>query len=454
MNEALHAAARFQRRIALVLAVRQVLRDLTLFAIVWGVVTLITRTLFDRAPFSPWWGAAALPLVIAVAAMRGARLRPSMQSVIALLDAESHAGGLLLASETMDVGAWQSSLADVAQPRIRYDAARTGKYAAASALFAIAALFVPQREGAASHHRLDIKTDIARAESRLKLLEEEKLLPPDRAEALKQSVDQLKREASGDDPAKAWEMLDALAEATARASREAAEAALRKTEALSRVEAMAAVLEGDQLSGDDLAGGMRTLANEASQPEVVSSLPDDVKDAIAHNSLTDAQLRQIANAARSGKQALRNTLNKLRAAGLIDPKSLAKQEQAADAGDKSDLANYLKENAKKQGMGNALQAYMAGRGGVNRGRGDAAMFFGEQSDDSGAKWKNQELPPTAAALENSRIEGVSAAAPDASHAKTSAGGALTNATAGGGSAYTAVVLPRHRGTVKRYFERK
>src|SRR5204863_6174417 len=126
------------------------------------------------------------------------------------------------------------------------------------------------------------------------LLEEEKLLPPDRAEAMKQSLEQLKREASGDDPAKAWETLDALADATARAAREASESALRKTESRSRVEALASVLEGGTFAGDDLANGMRALEAEAGKPETVSSLPDDVKDAIARNTLTDAQLRQIA----------------------------------------------------------------------------------------------------------------------------------------------------------------
>jgi hypothetical protein len=314
---------------------------------------------------------------------------------------------------------------------------------------------VPQREVAASRHRLDVQTDVARAESQLKLLEEEKLLPPDRTEALKQSIEQLKREASGDDPAKAWETLDALADATSRAARDAAESALRKTEALSRVEAMASLLEGHELAGEDLANGMRTLANEASQPESVSSLPDDVKEAIAKKSLTDAQMREIAKAARSGKAALRRTLDKLRAAGLIDPKTMAKQDELSDAGDKSDLSRYLKEHSARQGMTAALRSYLAGRGGVDRGRGDAAMFFGEKSDPKGTKWDSQTLPPaTAAALQNSEMVGVSAAAPDAAHPLTSSGGALAKTATGGGSAYTSVILPRHRGAVKRYFERK
>ena len=200
---------------------------------------------------------------------------------------------------------------------------------------------------------------------------------------------------------------------------------------------------------------MRAMSEEASKPETLSAIPDDLKDALAKNTLTDAQMREVANAARQGKDALRKTLSKLSAAGLIDPKSLAKHDQLAQSADKADLAKYLKDHAAEQGWGAALGQYMAGRGGRDRGRGDAAMFFGEKADDKGTKWDEKTLPPaTAAGLQNSTKVGVSAAVPDAAHPITSSGGALASATAGGGSAYTSVVLPRHRGAVKRYFERK
>src|SRR5438128_7895071 len=44
MDDSLQAAATLRRRLAFVLALRQMLRDLTLFAIVWGVLALIVRT--------------------------------------------------------------------------------------------------------------------------------------------------------------------------------------------------------------------------------------------------------------------------------------------------------------------------------------------------------------------------------------------------------------------------
>ena len=59
------------------------------------------------------------------------------------------------------------------------------------------------------------------------------------------------------------------------------------------------------------------------------------------------------------------------------------------------------------------------------------------------------------ALRESLLSGVSQGAPNIGKEKAQAGasGALDRAKAGGGSAMTQVILPRHKGVVERYFER-
>jgi len=450
MNNSLPAAASLHRQLGFVLALRQALRDLTLFALLWGLVALILRTTGTGSPVWPWWGAAAIPIVAAIASIRALRLRPSHDTVVALIDAQSHAGGLVIAAHTTDVGAWHTKLANIEAPRVTWTGRRTAWYTAAAFLFAFAALLVPQRQAATSRHALDVTSDIDRAESKLKLLEEEKVLPPERVEAMKQSLEPLRKEATGEDPAKAWETLDSIAEATARAARDAAESSMRKTESLTRVEAMSEVLQDHQLSGSDLAEGMRSLADEASQPEVLSSLPPEAQQAAAKGAFSDRELRGMSKAARDNKDQIRRTLDKLSAAGLIDPKSVTRR---TDLEDSVDLAKYLHDHMG-QGMKSAAKKWRPGKGGVDRGRGDAPMFYGEKSDPAGTAWKAQELPPSATALQNSELLAVSASAPDRAHPQASTSGALNNAAAGDGSAFNSVLLPRHRGAVKRFFERK
>jgi hypothetical protein len=95
-----------------------------------------------------------------------------------------------------------------------------------------------------------------------------------------------------------------------------------------------------------------------------------------------------------------------------------------------------------------------GRGGITRGRGDAPMTWSGGTAEENAKFKPQVVPPASVAdLRRSTLAGVSRGRPGTGKPESSTGGALTGAEAGGGSAHTRVILPRHRGTVKRYFER-
>ena len=84
------------------------------------------------------------------------------------------------------------------------------------------------------------------------------------------------------------------------------------------------------------------------------------------------------------------------------------------------------------------------------------MTWKDPASKEGAAFKEQVLSPgSSARLEQSGLLGVSSSAPAAEEgAAPSSGNALSGAAAGGGSAHTHTVLPRHRGTVERYFERK
>lgn len=439
----------FERSIIAVLLVRQLLLWLAVWCVAWGVTALVARVAFGASPGDAAIGIVTLPLVLVAAAIHARRLRPPRRQIAALLDAHARCGGLLAASMDVDLGAWT---ADVQRtPRVRWTGRREVALAILSSAFVIGVLLVPTRT-AAARRPLAIANDVARLQDRVDLLREEKILEDAQAEVMTKTLDALRQEASGDDPAKAWEALDTVDEATMRAAKEAAENAVGKAQQLTEVEAMAFAL-GENAASDATAG-MRDLAEAAKDTETLANLDEATKAALGKSSLTKEQFQQIANAARAGKDQLRKTLQQLRDRGLIDPKTLRQFEEAATFADRQQLARFLKENSQIR-LSTAVGQFCQGAPGVTRGRADAPMFFGEASPED-AKFNEQTLPAAAAAaLAQSQVVAVSGAAPEAQQQSTrSAGGALTNVQTDGGSAFTAEVLPRHRGTVQRFFERK
>jgi len=84
------------------------------------------------------------------------------------------------------------------------------------------------------------------------------------------------------------------------------------------------------------------------------------------------------------------------------------------------------------------------------------MTWTEGSSEEGAKFTEQVLPAASlAALKESMTIGVTVEAPTVEQGSASVSSdVLGQAEAGGGEAFRRTVLPRHKGAVKRYFERK
>jgi len=438
----------FERHIIAVLVMRQLLIWIALWSVVYGVAMLIARLAFDATRTDALLALATLPIALIAASIHAWRLRPAKKHVAALVDAHARGGGLVMASTEIPIGDWSAEVRET--PRVRWDGRREIALAILASGFAIAVILVPART-AEARRPLAIARDVERLQNRVDVLRDEKVIADAEAEVMTKTLDALKKDASGDDAAKAWESLDTIDEATMRAAREAAESAVAKSQQLTQTEAMASALADN--AAKDATEGIRELADAAKQSETVAQLDAKTQAALAKMSLTKEQLEQIAQAARAGKEQLRQTLNKLRDQGLIDPKTLSQFEDAAKFADRQGLAQFLKKNSDIK-LSNGVGQFCLGKPGVSRGPGDAPMFFGEKSPEDG-KFDAQALPPAAAAaLEQSQVAGVSAAAPEAGESQRSAGGALTSATTNGGSAFTAEVLPRHRGTVQRFFERK
>src|SRR5215813_4520549 len=450
---------RFIRRLALLLAFRQSLTFVAVWCFLWGAVALVLRVSSATTRRQLLWGAIGIAIAAIAAAVVSRRRLPSRDSVRAMLDSRNDCGGLLMAGADADLGAWRT--AEITLPRLRWRKARAFGLLAASSAFVLISFLAPVRFAATGASRpMDVSREVENLSAQIEALKEAQIIEEAKAEALEQKLDQLAQEASGEDPAKTWEALDHLNDAVEKAAREAAESATARQERLDRAEALAEALAAgaDQLDSKTMTEAMRTLGemtqdamkeNEA----LAGDLSPETREAIKSGSIKPENLKDISKGLGKGKASLNQKLSKLNQSGMINPGSL-KGGAKANRRDNSGLARFLKESAEKVPIDEAVLQWCEGKGGVDRGRGDAAMTWTDGTNEKDAKFKEKVLPPSSVAgLKDSQLVGMSAAAPTVDTSGVAAHGALNNTAPGGGSAYTQPILPRHRGAVRRYFDR-
>jgi hypothetical protein len=410
------------------------------------------------------WGFVGLPLAVVPAVWLALRRLPSLAAVRALFDRRGGCGGLLMAGAEQSLGAWEQRLPQLAVPRVRWQAGRAWGLFLVAAGFVALAFAVPQRLVALdSGTPLDISREVAKLNNQIEVLKEEQILNAERADALKQKLNQVREEASGTDPVKTLEALDHLEDVTSKTAKSAAESATSKTEQMSKTETLAEALRdaGDKADPRLKAEALAELAAlsklAAGDAELMEELdPETLKDLEKAGAFDPERMKKIADAMRSGKKKLALRLERLERAGLLDKEALKRLALCSQCNGK-ELAGLLCDSDCQAFNLNDLlsECNKPGRGGLTRGPGAAKLTFGKESTLDGVKFKEETLPPSALqALQESKVLGISPTAPQVETAGAeSKPGALTDAKAGGGSANTQVILPRHREAVEKYFER-
>ena len=470
-----HAIQAFLRKLTALLTLKTWLKMATLWCFCWGAVSLAFRAAFETPRKLLLLGIAGI-IAAAIAAYLMARKQlPTQASVRSLLDRKNDCGGLLMAAGEQTLGHWESRLNSVNLPRLKWRSSRAWSLLALSVGFATICLFLPIKYVSVTAGRsLDVGKEAETLATQIGTLKEEQIIAEAKAEELKEKLDQLIAEAAGEDPAKTWEALDHLTNSVEKAAKDAATNAAAKQEQLEKAEALAEGLMAgsDQMDAKLMTEAMQTLSammqgamkeNEA----LASQLSPETLEALKNGSLKPEQLKELEGALNQSKQKLNQQLSKLNQSGMnrgnINPNSL-KGGASARKRDNSGLSKFLKDNAQKMSVAEALAKWQEGdgdgsgkdgKGGVSRGRGDAAMTWTDGSDENNAKFKEKALPPgSVAGLQDSQLVGLSASAPEVQKGNLAAHGVLNSSAAGGGSAYTQTVLPKHKNAVKKYFERK
>ena len=451
---------RFAFRLRALLVVKYLLSMVTIWLFAWGTIILALRAAADTSNRNLLWGALVLIPIFLCALVMARRRMPSQAAVRAVLDKQSGCGGLLMAEDQTDMGDWLRRMPSVVAPRLRWKGRRASGLFLSAALFVAISFIVPVRFAAMAGDRpLDVAREAEKLADEIEALKKEEIIEEAKADSLEQKIAEVRSDASGEDPAKTWEALDHIQDAVTKTTQEAMEKMAANSQRLGQAEALSKAMadDGGAMDSKLMSEAMKELsdlsqsatgANELAE----SGLSQETLDALKAGSLSKEQLKQLSGALGKSKGKLSERLAKLRDAGLIDLKTLKQCENAGKC-DSAGLASFLAENAGDMSV-DELMALWPGKGGVSRGRGDAPMSWSDGTSERGAKFKEQVLSPSAlAGLKDSQLVGRSVGAPTVEKNGAARAGALAGASSGGGSAFTQGVLPRHKGAVKRYFER-
>lgn len=473
---------RFVRRAMLLLMLRYSVQWSAGWLLAWGVLVLTLRATVEMSRWHLAWGAAGLVAVLTLAGWQAWRRRPRPAAVRAMLDGRGRLGGLLMAREEHDTARWQGRVEALPAVDVRWRGRRAVAVLVLALTFVAAGFAVPDRFTRAATRPMDVSAPASRLAEQLDLLAEEELLEQEEAERLVERLEQLEAQAEGRDPVRTWEALDHLRERAEQAGAEAAEDAIQETADLTQAQSLAEALadEGVALDPGLRAEAMQSLAEMADRAAAEdASLREQLSEATREaleraeqagqggqagqtergeaGEMTAEQLRELAEALEGRKMAVAEMMERLAEMELTDARQLARAEAAGERpGDGEGLSEFLAEMEGGMSVQDAVARWSQRSGAAPGGGGDAPLTWKDQaSSEDGSDFDPVVLPRAdASALRESQMLGQSASAPEVEDADAApASGALRAAEADGGSATVQRVLPRHRDSVHRYFER-
>lgn len=455
--------ADFRLRVCSLLALHECLRLCFGWIMLWATAVVALRAVFHTDRLTLLWGFVGLLVAVAAGVVLAVRRAPPSNAIRAALDRHSRMGGLLMAAGDTEIGRWREQIVEVPLPKLTWRAGRQGKLLAASLLFLAASFLTPNRYLPTADASLQIDGAMQKLADKLQVLQQEQILAPEKAQVLEKNLNRVRHEAEANDPAKTMEALDHLEQSFSKAAAEAAESAIKQTETATRAGELAGALEAarDKMDPKTCGEAMKELARLAEQAAaenqaLAEGLSEELKNAGQLGNLSDDQLRKLSKLLKNCKQCQRDKLMKLIDAQLIDAGQLILCDRAGEDDPEALIACLCEGQDGDLAIALECDNGLPGRGGISRGRGDAAMTWQKDVEKGDAAFKEKVLPPAGvASLKQSRLAGVSVGDPTAAKPSGgSTGGALQAAQAGGGEAHAQTILPEHEKTVQRYFNRE
>jgi hypothetical protein len=404
-----------------------------------GVVTLMCRVFLPAASSFVTWLWVAPILAACPALVICYRRSYSPSDVVTLADSLTGGTGTLLALFETGDAAWRESALAAAASAVTLPRLRPWRRMAIvwpAAAFMAAAFWTPQRvpQGPAAPLANEVAT---RLEATLAELKQEQLVTPVEEQRLDEEIERIRKSAERRFDASSWEAADAVRDKIAAGVAEKQNALQWAEETLARYQAASkGGLAVDADAAKPLAAELAKALERLEQHGLLRGAPEDIQ-----RLLGGAKLPADAASLKAAMAALSTHLQN--ANGRIA--GLSRLGQPAGRFDPSEVP-LAEANVSRPG------GSRPGRGGIDRGRGDAELTWGKESAPLD-RFKDQALPPGAPRSPDdwapiAELPG----APDADPVLSSSAAARQYGAVAGQSAWRRTLAPRHQSAVKKYFE--
>jgi len=375
----------------------------------------------------------------------------SLSDTSAWIDNEQHFGGMLMSLVSgSDISEWDKVISGFRMPDCSLDFRGSLASLLCASAFVTACAFIPIPEPSENPGKLslDINAPCSEMEDKIRILEETGILDQERKKSLEEAIEELRKNKSAMQPGKILENIDGIDSKLNNIAEMALNQMNDASEMMKKMEWAAEKLSADpdedtaKMMRDELAkfaemlkespelGGV--LAKGGFSPE--SPMKKFLSTPPPANSKTLDKLSKTMKNSRSG---MCNSAKKICNGGLCKKESLDK---------------FLEKNKPEEGKNGDRAGY--GRGGVDRGRGDAPMIFGDESPALENRPEPEKLDPNAIGMDTSETIGMSFSEPEAEMIDDNVSGVLNTDTGSGGESRKYPIAPRNTRIIKRYFDKK
>ena len=382
-----------------------------------------------------WTAFGGVFTAFAAAIATSRRRLPDWRRLLAWMDATQHGGGFFVTAMETNLGSWQTAepSADILPENPPWKPILAPLLL--SLLFLIGAQMIPISEKTVSKGRsLDISEKVADLEEKIDFLEETSLIPEKTIEELKESLEDLSAKNDAKDPARTYELLDAVTSRLNYAAEAAYETLETEAEAKESFSAMLQeILEKNAQENKSLAELAELCDQLSLSPEDMAKLMKEMPD---QPQLSPEEIQKLIKKMKEQGKTARQLQGRLCEKGLCKGK---KPGEGEGEGEAEELLLV------PMGMG-------AGNGGVSRGPGAAPLDLSGTTEDFTGTYKEEKLE----ALMNKKdslLLDTQAVEPDVKPTDKEA--AQAGSLQGGDAQLRqnrSRVHPQHRNAIKEYFK--
>ena len=241
-----------------------------------------------------------------------------------MLDRRRELGGLAMSSSAEGFAPWSGKVTATQAPAVRWRGGPAWAALGLAAAFLIGAVLTPMPAASAEGSSLHVQRQLDGLREQVSVLEEERVIEQERADALRDDAQRVAERAQADDPVRTWEALDHLASELAEHGAEAQDSARKQAADAAAAAALAGALDPARLDAagglnDEQLGGALDALAELSAAAMDGDLPPMLAglDAEALAAGLDAETLAALNEMMEGRgEELAAMMAALREAGL------------------------------------------------------------------------------------------------------------------------------------------